>query len=160
MSNIFKTAEIVDIGIEKEIKRRDFYALAAESFKENNELKKLFEQLRDWEVTHIEKFTQIRNSVQDYETAESFPGELKEYIYSLVNNSLYSQITPELFPKLVKTPLDAVHYGIEFEKDAILFFSELLPHMQKSYSNSVIQLIQEEKQHILYLTQLKTKLTK
>jgi rubrerythrin len=56
MANVFNAAEIIDMGIEKEKKRRDFYALVAESFSDE-EIKGLFTKLRDWEETHIEKFS-------------------------------------------------------------------------------------------------------
>ncbi|HDT15393.1 MAG TPA: hypothetical protein ENN55_04200 [Firmicutes bacterium] len=156
MGNVFKTSEIVDMGIEKEIKRRDFYAFAADKFKSNAELYKLFTNLRDWEETHIHKFEDIKKTVKNEETQGSFGGELKEYIESLINSTIYKEITPEKFGTLVKTPEDAVNFGISFEKDAILFFSELLPYVQPSLTDSVRQLIKEEKEHIIYLTKLKS----
>ena len=56
MANIFHVSEVVGLGIEKEIKRRDFYAEVARQFPQP-ELRELFEKLRDWEETHIKKFT-------------------------------------------------------------------------------------------------------
>ena len=56
MPNILQPAEIVEIGIEKEKKRMEFYGLAAERFKDNKELNELFIKLRDWEVDHIKRF--------------------------------------------------------------------------------------------------------
>jgi rubrerythrin len=128
MINIFKISEIVDMGIEKEIKRRDFYALAAKRFPDG-ELKALFEKLRDWEETHVKKFSAIRGGLIDDEVAQDYPGELNEYMHVVINEQLYQIATITEFEKKIKGIEDAVRYGIEFEKDAILFFNELLMYI-------------------------------
>ena len=156
MSNVFNAAEIIDMGIEKEKKRRDFYGLAATKFKEKD-MKDLFTRLRDWEDEHIKKFTDIRNTVEESEVMESFQGEFEAYIKALVDDMLYTQVTPENFAKNVKTPQGEIQYGLIFEKDAILFFQELLRYMTPHHQEAVEKLIDEEKKHIFYLTELKSK---
>jgi rubrerythrin len=156
MPNVFNVAEVIDMGIEKEKKRRDFYGLAASKFKEKD-MKDLFTRLRDWEAEHIKKFTDIRNSVEDSEVIETYQGEFEAYIKALVDDMLYNQVSPGQFEKNVKVPLDAIKYGIEFEKDAILFFRELLSYMTESHTEKVEELIGEEKKHIIFLTELKRK---
>lgn len=156
MANVFNAAEIIDMGIEKEKKRRDFYALAAENFSDE-EIKELFTKLRDWEETHIEKFSEIRDTVKDLETTGSYPGELEDYMNVLIDEKLYSVTTPEVFAMEVPTPRIAITRGMDFEKDAILFFTELLPHMPEHNKPAIQQLIDEEKQHLIFLARLKTK---
>ncbi|MFH1458429.1 MAG: ferritin family protein, partial [Candidatus Omnitrophota bacterium] len=151
--NLFHISEVVDMGIEKEKKRRDFYDLAAKSFQEE-EAKKLFLRLRDWEVTHIKKFTEIKESLGENESSESYPGELSAYMRSLVDDKLYNQATPAEFSKNVKTVLEAIQYALGFEKDAILFFSELKSYTSDTHKEVIQQLIDEEKQHIIYLVNL------
>lgn len=152
--SIFHISEVVDMGIEKEKKRRDFYDLVAKSFQEEAS-KKLFLRLRDWEVTHIKKFTEIKESLGEEESAESYPGELSAYMRSLVDDKLYNQVTPQEFSQNVKSVLDAIQYGLGFEKDAILFFSELKGYTSDTHREVIQQLIDEEKQHIIYLVNLK-----
>lgn len=156
MPNIFNVAEVIDMGIEKERKRRDFYALVAGKFKEK-QMKDLFTKLRDWEDTHIQKFTDIRKSVEESEIQESYQGEFAAYIKATVDDMLYDQISAESFSKNVKTPVSAIQYGIGFEKDAILFFNELLRYMTPTHKEKVGLLIEEEKKHLVYLTELKAK---
>ncbi len=62
--NIFSISEIVDLGIEKEKKRKDFYGLCAEKFNDKN-IKELFIKLRKWEEKNIRKFTEIMASVKE-----------------------------------------------------------------------------------------------
>jgi len=155
MANILQPAEIVEIGIEKEKKRRDFYALAAEKFNEKKELADLFTRLRDWEVEHIRRFEQIRENVKKAQYTESYEGEIEAYMDALVDSDLYSKITPEKFATIVQTPVDALDRGIGFEKDAILFFSQLSRFIDMKSREIVDILIREEQQHMLYLFTMK-----
>ncbi len=156
MSNIFNIAEVIDLGIEKEKKRRDFYGLVSESFKEPD-IKKLFSRLRDWEDEHIKKFAAIRDTVKIDESQESYEGELAEYMKALVDDILYNQVSAKEFSNNVKTPEAAIQYGIGFEKDSILFFTELLKYAEPVHIEKVRILIEEEKKHIIYLAELKKK---
>lgn len=156
MGNIFNAAEIIDMGIEKERKRRDFYGRVATEFKEKD-LRKIFSDLRDWEEEHVKKFTDIRNSIKGEEIAESYQGEFTAYISALVDDKLYAMVTASAFAKNIKTPLDAIQWGIGFEKDAILFFNELLEYMPSENRGKVRQLVEEEKKHIVYLAELRKK---
>ena len=157
--NIFNSAEIVDLGIEKEKKRRDFYGLAAEKFT-NKDLKELFSRLKDWEETHIKKFKEIRLKIKDEEPVEQYEGELAGYMQALVDDKLYAEVTPDNFSTNVDSPLRAIQYGIVFEKDAILFFNELLPYTSKTNKDIIIELVNEEKKHIVYLSDLRKKIKK
>lgn len=156
MANIFNAAEVVDMGIEKERKRRDFYGYAALKFKEKD-MVELFSRLRDWEEAHIKKFSEIRATLEESETTESYPGELVTYIKATVDDILYKKVSAEWFSKNVKAPLTAINYGIGFEKDAILFFNELLKYMTPHHKEKVQELINEEKKHLIYLTELNKK---
>ena len=156
MPTVFNAAEVIDMGIEKEKKRRDFYGYAAEKFK-SKDMKDLFSRLRDWEETHIRKFTDIRNTVGESEAAESYEGELAVYVKATVDDILYKQVSPAWFGANVKTEIEAIRYGMGFEKDAILFFNELLGHMSPNHEEKVRELINEEKKHLIYLTELKAK---
>jgi len=155
--NILHITEIVDIGIEKEKKRRDFYGQVAAHFPQPD-LKALFGRLRDWEEEHIRKFSEIKSKVDQQPPAESYPGELSLYMRSLVDDRLYQDIAPESFSKKVASPQEAIRMGIAFEKDAVLFFSELKKYCAETDQQVIEQLINEEKQHIVYLSELRAKI--
>jgi rubrerythrin len=157
MANVFKVSEIVDIGIEKEKARRDFYDLTSRQFPQK-EMSELFLRLRDWETQHIEKFTRIRAGLDEAEPVEAHPGEFAAYMQSLVDEKLYREVSVENFSRNIKGPLDAIQYGIGFEKDAILFFNELRGFVSVEYQKVINSLVDEEKQHIVYLSELKKKL--
>ena len=154
--NIFSMSEIVDMGIEKEKKRRDFYGLAAERFSDKD-MKELFTKLRDWEEEHIKKFTQIRAYVNEPRETENYEGELNSYMQALLDDKLYNDVSPAKFNANVKTSLDAISYGIGFEKDAIIFFNEIVKYTIDTRKDVIGKLIEEEKQHIVYLSALREK---
>lgn len=156
--NIFNMSEIVDLGIEKEKKRRDFYGLVAEKFSDKN-MKELFAKLRDWEDAHIKKFTEIRASIKDIRETENYEGELNSYMQALLDDKLYHDVSPAKFSANVKTPMDAILYGIGFEKDAIIFFNEIMGYTVDARKDVIKKLIEEEKQHIVYLVRLKEKMS-
>ena len=155
--NIFNARELIDMGIAKEKKRRDFYGLAADRFQDAG-LRKLFTDLQAWEETHIKRFSEIRESVKELEATDSYPGELDSYINAIIDEKLYNDVSPDNFSRNVKDPIDAVKYGIGFEKDAILFFREVIAFMPAAKRPSIESLIEEEKKHLLYLVELKRSL--
>lgn len=159
MANILQPAEIVEIGIEKEKKRRDFYAMCAENFKGQRELYDLFKKLYEWEVEHVRRFTEIRDGVSKSQYAESYPGETEAYMKALVESDLYADLSTKKFSEQVRTPADALEKGMGFEKDAILFFSGLAPFVDSKSREVVEKLIEEEKQHLLFLFNMKKQLT-
>ncbi len=154
MASVFNAAEAIDMGIEKERKRRDFYGYAAERFKDKD-MKGLFARLRDWEETHIKKFSEIRATLEESEASESYEGEFAAYAKAAVNDLLYKQVSAEWFSKNVREPLTAVEYGMGFERDSILFFNELLRYMTPHHKEKVEEMIGEEKKHLIYLSGMK-----
>jgi len=159
MTSLFNVAEVVDIGIEKEKARRDFYKSVSQHF-DNAEMKDLFRQLSDWEEVHIRKFQSIRDDLKIPKPVESYQGELETYMKVLVDDRLYKEVTPDTFSKNVKTPVHAIDYGIEFEKDAILLFVELANFIQTKKKDVLMKLVEEERQHIVYLTKLRKRFEK
>lgn len=156
MANVLKILDVVDIGIEKEKARRDFYGRVAEHF-DDEEMKSLFTRLRDWEVAHIKKFQAIRGTLEGVQMTESYPGELQSYMDALVDDKLYSQVTAGAFGANVTDPADAINYGIGFEKDAILLFMELSRYVQSEDKSVIEKLMEEERHHIVHLIRLRGK---
>ena len=98
-------------------------------------------------------------SVSEDETAESFPGEMAAYLKAVVDDKLYRDVSPAGFAKSVKTAGDAIRYGMAFERDAILFFNELSAVMAPHERSAIQKLVDEEKQHLVYLADLGRKIT-
>ena len=158
MQNVLKVVDVVNIGIEKEKARRDFYGQVAQHF-DDAEMKDLFTRLRDWEEGHVRKFQKVRDSLDEPGTVESYPGEMEAYMRALVDDKLYNDVSADSFGDTIKTPVDAIQTGIGFEKDAILIFMELAGMVQSRNKEVIMDLIAEERQHIVHLIKLRKKYT-
>ena len=154
MENVLKMADLLDMGVEKEKARRDFYGRVAETF-EDEKMKDLFTKLRDWEDLHITKFQAIRDELDQPDTVESYPGELNAYIRAVVDDRLYREVSADNFGANVSGPVQAITYGIQFEKDAILFFMEMARFVQSRNQDVIARLIEEERHHVIYLIKLR-----
>lgn len=158
MTKILRPLDIIDIGIEKEKKRRDFYATAQEKFSGKKDLADLFAKLRDWEQEHITRFEEIREGVSGAKYDESYPGEIAAYMAVVVETELYSGISAEQLAGRVESPGDAIEMGIGFEKEAIIFFNGLARFIDHKFYHTVRSLIEEEQQHLIMLYQMKKNL--
>ena len=156
--SVFRISDIMEMGIEKEKKRRDFYSKLSKIYKDPR-LVKLFGDLARWEEEHVEKFTQIKDSLGNMqETKESYEGELMNYIEAYIDNKLYYEIDSDKFHEKVKLPDDALTMAMHFEKDAIIFFTELFNFVAPEHKPNIKKLIDEEKQHLLYLYNMRKSL--
>ena len=156
MTNLLKIVDVVNIGIEKEKARRDFYNHVAQHF-DDTELTDLFTRLKDWEAGHIKKFESVRDSIDEPTTVESYPGEMEAYMRALVDDELYENVSADSFSDYIQSPLDAIRYSIGFEKDAILLFMELSTKVQSKNKEVIMDLIAEERKHIVHLIKLRKK---
>lgn len=149
--SVFKIAEILDMGIEKEKKRRDFYGKLKNLYKQPN-LVKLFTDLEKWEEEHVTRFTAIKKGLSEEQVShESYEGELMNYMHAYLDHRLYYEIDSPTFLKKVQEIDDALTMAMHFEKDAIIFFTELLNLVAEAHKPTIKQLINEEKQHLLFL---------
>ena len=143
---------ILDLAIEKERRRRIFYAIASE-LGTNADMKALFHFLAEEEDRHIDIFLQIRNSLSA-ETEEENWGDKSAYLDAIHDDRLYSKMDSREFVQLAVDNWNAFRLAIGFEKDAILFFTEFLPHLSEENSRIVRGLIAEEKGHIQRLVEV------
>lgn len=155
----YSITEVFEMGIEKEKKRRDFYGDVAERFKEK-EVKDLFARLKNWEQTHIEKIEEIKERIKAPEPVRLSWEDTDAYFRVFAEDKLYGQVSPDQFSENVKSLADIFRYSISFEKDAVLFFSELLPAVPDEHKKTIKDLVNEEKQHIIYLADLRKKMAK
>ena len=142
--------------------RRDFYDRVSKSFDEP-EMKDLFTRLRDWETQHIKKIEEIKDrtaQLQEPQTAESYEGEFGDYVKLLIEDKLYREVTAEDFKKNVKDSFTAIRIGMSFERDAILFFSEVDRFVIEPHKGVIRELIDEERKHLVYLSELRKSLQK
>ena len=158
MTTVFTAREIAQAAVEKEMKRRDFYANVTK-LSTNPEMTKLFEFLTAEEDRHVATFAKLRDGVPVEEVRpEEYDADMEAYMDSVVEDRLYSKIGSEDFVQQAIDAEDVFRLAIALEKDAILFFWEFLPYVNDKDKKVVKTLMDEEKGHIRMLWKLKQKL--
>ena len=149
----YTVRDIVEAAIEKEKKRRDFYATVTE-LSANPDMKGLFHYLSEQESSHVAAFIQIRNGLDKGIGTEEYKKDTDRYLDSILDDRLYSKIdTKEFVQKAIDT-WNVFRLAIGFEKDSILCFTEFLPHLSESDRKIVEDLIEQEKGHIRKLVEV------
>ncbi len=160
MGNIFSGSEIVEIGIQIEKNGRDFYREVS-NCAQNEDSKKVFNYLMDSEAEHIEIFSKLLSSAQNYEPPEAYPGEYFSYMKALADDHVFTK--PEAgcdIGKKVSSDIDAINMGIGFEKDSIKFYEGLRKAVPEKDHVLLDALIKTEKKHLNELIELKQLLKK
>lgn len=158
MANIFAGAEIVELGVQIEKNGRDFYEVLSGRSKIKT-AQKLFKFLAGEEAKHIEDFKQILYSAQKYEPPEAYPGEYFAYMNALASEHVFTKKDKgKEIAKTAETDKEAVDMAIGFEKDSIVFY-EGMKKVVPAYDHKLVgQLIAQEQNHLVKLTEIKDKL--
>jgi rubrerythrin len=158
MAVIFSAREIVEAAVEKERKRREFYARVS-ALSADEEMRKLFQFLTAEEDRHVAAFTKIRDSLPREEYAsEEYSEDMQAYMDSVIDDRLYARIDSEEFVQQAIDAHNVFRLAIGFEKDAILYFREFLPFVTESEGQVVKDLIEQEKGHIRMLADMEKKM--
>jgi rubrerythrin len=147
MAVLFSAREIAEAAVEKEKKRRGFYAAVSE-LSTNEGMKVLFQFLTEEEDKHVAAFAQIRDHLPQDAHSEEYTADMEAYMDSVIDDRLYASIDSRAFVQEAITAKAVFRLAIGFEKDAILYFREFLPYLTESDRKVVEDLIEEEKGHI------------
>lgn len=158
MAIIFSAREIAEAAVEKEKKRKGFYA-AVHELSTNKDMKRLFKFLTEEEDQHIATFTRLRDSRPVEIQYEEYDEDMAAYMDSVIDDRLYSDIDSKSFVQQALDTNDVFRLAIGFEKDAILYFREFLPFLTESDRKVVEELIEQEKGHIRKLAEFQQRMT-
>ncbi len=153
MAVIFSAREIAEAAVEKEKRRKAFYAKVCELSTEKK-MTDLFQFLTDEEDKHVAAFIKLRDSLPQESRAEEYDEDMDAYMDSMIDDRLYAQIDSSEFVKNAIDTKNVFQLAIGFEKDAILYFREFLPFLTDADKKVVEGLIEEEKGHIRKLAEV------
>ncbi|MCX6246487.1 MAG: ferritin family protein [Bacteroidetes bacterium] len=145
--------EIIEIAIRIEENGQEFYTAAAEMVKENTDVKGLFYDLAEKEITHIAIFQKLADKFEA-ETFEFNQEESSDYIGHLADTHIFGRkdAGTEL-AKTVKTPQQALEIAYKFENDSVIFYEELMKRASTDAKKIIFQIIEEEKEHAAEIRQ-------
>ena len=153
MTILFSVRDIAEAAVEKEKRRRAFYAKVCELCTDQT-MKRLFQFLTDEEDRHVAAFTRLRDSLPQETRAEEYDEEMDAYMDSVIDDRLYSKIDSGEFVEKAIGSRSVFQLAIGFEKDAILYFREFVPFLADADRKIVLDLIEEEKGHIRKLAEV------
>jgi len=157
MTTVFTAREIAEIAVEKELKRKVFYATVTR-LSTNREMTKLFEFLTAEEDRHVATFAELRDSLPVDGRPDDYDADMQAYMDSVVEDRMYSDIESKDFVQDAIDTKQVFNLAISLEKDAILFFWEFLPYVSETDKKVVKALIDEEKSHIRLLAKMRKEL--
>ena len=149
MAGIFKVNEIVSIAVEVEKRGEAFYKSMAEKAQDPN-VKETLTYLAGEEVKHQKTFQDMLGKLSQMTLpAGSTEDEYWGYVNDLIDSHfLFNDALNRKMTAAVSTDTDALHLAMGFEKDSILFFTEMKGLVPSSEVSVIDACIQEEKTHL------------
>jgi Uncharacterized conserved protein len=156
MAIVYNAEEIYQMGVEIEKNGLAFYTAAAKSVK-SPEVRKLCEELGQWESKHVALFETLKAQLPEAarrETSYDPNNELGLYLKAAADSHIF--IANREISSLVanaKSPLDILNLALSFEKDSVVLYTtmkNMVPeHLGKK---SLEKIIDEEIMHISFIT--------
>jgi len=149
----------MEMAVETERGGKRFYeAVSADATDEN--LKRLFGFLAAEEDRHIAAFQEVARTVKEHPHDLAYNWEeAAQYLDAIVESKYFLGTGKALrLAGESKTPAQALDHAIAFEKETLLFYSEVLGMVAAATRPAVSRLIAEEKSHIVKLTELRRSL--
>jgi len=158
MNIFFSVQEVVEMAINTERSGQAFYQTASKLAKEKN-LKELFQYLAEEEGKHLKVFQGLYNSLKQGPGTTPYNWEeAKLYLKALVDSRFFTGPDKAInLVKEAKSEIETVNLAINFEKDTLLFFYEMLEATKSQDRDLVKKIIEEEKKHIRRLSTMKSK---
>jgi len=161
MNIFFSVREVVEMAISTERSGQAFYQTASKLAREKS-LEELFRYLAEEEEKHLKTFQGFYDTLKEGpETTPYNWEEAKLYLKALVDSRFF--IGPDKainLAKEAKSELEVIDLAINFEKDTLLVFYEMLQIVKPGDGDLVKRIIEEEKEHVRSLSTMKGKLTK
>jgi rubrerythrin len=154
----YNAEELFELAIQIEKNGKEYYLAMAEKT-ERESVKEIFSYLVREEESHLENFLEIREKLsrqaQETEIAEEYETpEMYNYVKAMFDGKVFPNLKSHTeLVKEIQTDEQAIYHAISFEKDTVLFFSEIFNMLgEKDENRGLIQeLIRQEKIHIARL---------
>jgi len=160
MTIFFSMREVIEMAIATERSGQAFYQNASKLARENS-LKELFQYLAEEEEKHLKTFQNFYNTLKEKPEITPYNWEeAKLYLEALVDSEFFASPDKAInLAKKAKDELEVIYAAIEFEKDTLLFFYQILEMIKSQEQELVKKIIEQEKKHIQRLSIMKSKLS-
>jgi len=152
--------EVIEMAIATERSGQAFYQNASELARENS-LKELFQYLAEEEEKHLKTFQDFYNTLKEKPEITPYNWEeAKLYLEALVDSKFFASPEKAInLAKEAKDELEVINLAMNFEKETLLFFYQILEMIKSQEQELVKKIIEQEKKHIQRLSTMKGKLS-
>lgn len=156
MPIFYSPIEVIEMAVKTEKTGQEFYTNAAKKTK-SKILSNLFNYLAGEEIKHEKIYKNLSNIVKDDPRALPFDlDEMGLYLQAITDSKFFLGSDKALSHiAKVKTPDALLDYALQFEKETMLFYIEILNLVKKQYKPLVDKIIVQEKEHIRKLSTIK-----
>ena len=152
--SMFNSSEIYQFAIKIEENGEKFYRQMTEKL-DDPKVKDLFTFLANEEVDHKRTFEKMLSKFEDYTPVESYPGEYFAYLKAYADNLVFGFNRFDDDISKIEDAVSAVQFAIGKELDTIMYFQEMKNIVPKSELNRINAIINEERKHVVKLSEIK-----
>ncbi len=151
--------EILKMAIEIEKNGKAFYDEVVQAVKDEK-AKSVFQFLSDEEVKHEKTFRAMLMEIESIAADTPFDNsEVTRYFQSLIGQKVFpSRHEGKYLKDELGDPSVAARIALGLEKDSILFYHEMVPVTQEKDHAVIERIIEEERDHIRRIIQLKSEM--
>ena len=159
MEEKYAGSEVLQMAVELEIKGKAFYDGVVGAVKDDK-VRTIFQFLADEEIRHEKVFRDMLAGLEPASKPSPYDDtEMVLYFQSLIDRKIFpDEQDGASMKKELSNPAAAIQIALSLEKDAVLFFHELLPVTHEKDHPAVQQIIEEERDHIRRILKLKSEL--
>lgn len=158
MSVFFSAQELLQIAVGIEKRGATFYSGLLKRTQQP-EVRATWDYLHGQEKNHIQVFQSLLDSLEGELSPEVFEEEFNFYLKALIDTTVFTwdKIESGMAEK-ASTDAEAINIALGFEKDSILFFSEMRPIVRQKDQKTVEWVIEQERSHVRTLSKMKEEL--
>jgi len=149
--SVFEPSEVFQFAIRIEEGGEKFYREMAKKLPDA-EVKKLFSVLAEEEIKHKKTYQDMVSKIEEYEPAESYPGEYFAYLRAYADNIIFTPQKMEEKIKSITNAKSALEFAIDRELDSILYYEEAKKLVPKNQRVLIDTIIEEERRHFVKLS--------
>ena len=152
----FTYEDIIGYAILIERRGIALYAEAAEAVK-NEPGRNILLHLAEQERQHEKYFMQLQKEVSSKNgRVVEMDDQVVGYLAALAESEIFADDDGRPYDQKFETLQDVIEFGMQAEKDSILFYVELSRlNWEESTKNILQSIIQEEKRHLVQLVELR-----
>ena len=159
MAEKYAGTEVLQMAVELEKKGKAFYDGVVAAMKDEK-VKDIFQYLADEEVRHEKVFRTMLADLEPVPVSGPYDDtDMILYFKSLIDRRIFPDADEGVsMKKELSDTAPAIRIALSLEKDAVLFFHEMLSVTHEKDHPAVERIIEEERDHIRRILKLKSEL--